>query len=140
MKRSDVTIGVGIPSYNHGRYIGEALRCMLTQTWLPDIVDVIDDGSSDGSVEEIARAFEDRHGPVESRLLVRENCGISEIRNELIARLKTDVLALLDSDDYYREDRLERMLSPVPAGETFFAVSGVAFQSELDGRLRAVLR
>src|SRR5579883_1591762 len=127
MNRGDVTIGVGIPCYNQESYVAEAINSALRQTWPPSEILVIDDGSTDNSAREIEKAFA-RAGSVPCRLVRRENRGVPVTRNELLAELRTDVIALLDSDDHYREDRFEKLLGPIPRSEEFFTFSGVSFR------------
>jgi len=124
------SVAVVIPSYNHGRYIGATLESVFQQTLRPQEVHVIDDGSTDDSVQVIERAFAGA-GPIRCSLTARENRGISATRNELLAATTTDFVAFLDSDDLYAPNRLERMLEGAPHGGLYFAFSGVDFLSEL---------
>jgi glycosyltransferase involved in cell wall biosynthesis len=125
------SVAVVIPSYNHGLYIEETLSSVFRQTLRPREVHVIDDGSTDDSVEAVERAFA-AAGPVRCSLTVRENRGISATRNELVAATTTDFVAFLDSDDLYAPTRLERMLAHAPRAGLFFAFSGVDFLGDLD--------
>jgi glycosyltransferase involved in cell wall biosynthesis len=47
-----------IPSYNHAKYISEAIRSVLRQTLPPERLVIIDDGSRDNSVD-VIRSFND---------------------------------------------------------------------------------
>jgi len=124
------SVAVVIPSYNHGRYIAATLGSVFRQTLRPQHVHVIDDGSTDGSVEEIERAFAGA-GPIGCSLTVRENRGISTTRNELCAAATADFIAFLDSDDLYAPNRLERMLQCAPRRGLYFGFSGVEFLCEV---------
>jgi glycosyltransferase involved in cell wall biosynthesis len=124
------SVAVVIPSYNHGRYIEETLGSVFRQTLRPQEVLVIDDGSTDDSVQAIERAFA-AASPIRCALTVRENRGISTTRNELGAATTADFVAFLDSDDLYAPNRLERMLEGAPHdGGPYFAFSGVDFLHE----------
>lgn len=59
---SNQTVSVVIPSYNHHRYVIQAIESVLTQTWPQVDLIVIDDGSSDGSADLIQK-FWDERGP-----------------------------------------------------------------------------
>jgi glycosyltransferase involved in cell wall biosynthesis len=100
-------VAVIIPCYNHARYVGEALESVLGQTHQPDRVIVIDDGSKDDSVE-VLRTFEKRGVEVSAR----ENRGAHNTINELIGRAATDCdfISILNSDDRYLPDRIEKCL------------------------------
>lgn len=52
------TIGVVIPSYNHGNFVTHAIESVLQQTRLPEEIIVIDDGSIDNSAHNIRIALE----------------------------------------------------------------------------------
>ncbi len=100
-------VAVVIPCYNHARYVGEALESVLGQTHQPDRVIVIDDGSSDDSVA-VLRSFEKRGVEVSAR----ENRGAHNTINELIERAAQDCdfIGILNSDDRYLPDRIEKCL------------------------------
>jgi glycosyltransferase involved in cell wall biosynthesis len=100
-------IAVIIPCYNHAQYVGEALESVLNQSRRPDRVIVIDDGSKDDSVA-VLRLFESRGVEVSSR----ENRGAHNTINELIERASTDCdyISILNSDDRYLPDRIEKCL------------------------------
>ncbi len=86
-------ISIVISSYNYARFVGAAIDSALAQTH-PDIeVIVVDDGSSDGSPEVIARY----EGQV--RAIVQENRGQGGALNRGYAMARGDVVLFVDSDD-----------------------------------------
>lgn len=86
-------LSVVIPNYNYGRYVGEAVRSALAVDW-PDVeVVVVDDGSTDRSLE-ILRAFGNR-----ITLVSQENAGPRIACNRGFERTKGDAVIFLDSDD-----------------------------------------
>lgn len=126
------SVTVLIPSHNHGRFLSETLDSVFRQTVPPQELHVIDDGSTDDSVQVIEREFACYRGPIRCRLTVRGNRGISVTRNELAASVGTAYAAFLDSDDCYAANRIERMLMAAPATGPYLAFSGVHFVSERD--------
>jgi glycosyltransferase involved in cell wall biosynthesis len=93
-----------VPAHNAAAYLGEALASILGQTFSPFEVVVIDDGSTDQTVD-IAR----RHGqPV--RVISRECGSPAATRNAGIEASKGEFLAFLDPDDLWHEDKLRRQL------------------------------
>ncbi len=76
------SVAVAIPSYNHARYIEETLKSVFRQTRPPQEVIVIDDGSTDDSVQKIERTFADA-GSIRCSLKVRENRVFSTIAGNL---------------------------------------------------------
>lgn len=87
------TYAVVMPVYNREAYLETALRSALEQELPPQQILVVDDGSTDRSVE-IARGFEPR-----VRVLTQANAGCAAARNAGIAEANADYIAFLDSDD-----------------------------------------
>jgi len=99
-------VAVVIPLFNHERYIAEALRGLLAQTQAPDRIIVIDDGSSDHSLD-AARAVADSR----ITLLSQQNAGAHHSLNRAIALADDcDFIGILNSDDLYEPERIESCL------------------------------
>lgn len=94
-------ISVIIPSFNHGKYLGEAIDSVLQQTYSPLEVIVIDDGSTDNTSDVIK--------PYLSRIQYHHqpNAGIAAARNAGIQLAQGDYLAFLDADDKWSADKLK---------------------------------
>lgn len=91
-----------MPVYNCRRFVAAAVRSVLAQTFTDFELVIVDDGSTDGSLEILQRlAAEDRR----IRLFHRANRGLVESRNELVHRAAADLLAWCDSDDRYEPQR-----------------------------------
>ncbi len=99
-------VSVIVPSYNSEEYIAQALTSIFNQSYRNLEVILIDDASIDSSLD-IARGFSD------TRLKIIENYqnkGVSYSRNRGIREAQGKWIALLDSDDWYAPERLERLL------------------------------
>jgi glycosyltransferase involved in cell wall biosynthesis len=90
---------VVIPSYNSEHYLDEAIESALSQTYAPVETIVVDDGSSDGSVE-----IASRYAGI--TLIEQENCGPSAARNRGFAASRGEFIAFHDSDDVMTPDKL----------------------------------
>jgi len=95
------TLSVIIPNYNRAGLIGETLENILRQTRAPDELIVVDDGSTDDSVAEIAR-FGDR-----VRLIQQANAGPGAARNRGLAAATGEFIQFFDSDDLCSLNKLE---------------------------------
>lgn len=95
------TVSVIIPNFNRAGLIGETLENILRQTRAPDELIVVDDGSTDDSVAEIAR-FGER-----VRLIRQANTGPGAARNRGLAAARGDFIQFFDSDDLCSLNKLE---------------------------------
>jgi alpha-1,3-rhamnosyltransferase len=106
-------VSVLVPSYNHARFVAEALRSIFRQTHAPRELLVIDDGSTDGSARVVARALEESPFPCE--LIARGNRGLCATLNEGLARTRGRYFAYLGSDDLWLPDFLGARLDALDA-------------------------
>lgn len=101
-----MSVAVVIPLFNHEPYIAEALRSLLAQTVPPDRIIVIDDGSTDHSLE-AARSVTD----LRLTFLSQKNAGAHNTLNRAIALASgCDFIGILNSDDLYEPERIESCL------------------------------
>ncbi|MEF2229668.1 MAG: glycosyltransferase family 2 protein [Pseudodesulfovibrio sp.] len=102
----ETLISIILPTYNRAQFIESALRSVFVQTHSRWELVIIDDGSTDGTSEVLARYDDPRI------ILVRqENQGVSAARNAGVARCSGGVIALLDSDDEWLPRKLEKQLA-----------------------------
>lgn len=101
-------ISVLINSYNYAEYVGEAIRSTLKQTLAPDEIIIVDDGSTDDSLDRIRQEFEN-----ESRIqiIAKSNGGQLSSFHAGQARATGDIVFFLDSDDSYTDEYIERAIS-----------------------------
>src|SRR4051812_32070906 len=98
------TVTVVIPTYNQARYLPSAIETALAQSEPPVEVVVVDDGSTDDT----AAVLEGFAGQVTA--IRTANAGVAAARNTGAREAKGDLLAFLDSDDEWREDKLARQV------------------------------
>ncbi len=94
-------ITVIIPSHNRCALLMRALESIMKQTYPPDQMIVIDDGSTDDTVDQVNKHFPD------VELIKQSNHGVSHARNQGIRRASGEWLAFLDSDDEWLPDKLQ---------------------------------
>tara|TARA_E500000318_G_scaffold511_2_gene672 strand:+ start:59355 stop:61523 length:2169 start_codon:yes stop_codon:yes gene_type:complete len=120
-------VSVIMPVYNHERYVVEAMESVFAQTHRPIEFIIIDDGSGDSSVATVRERLD--RTPLPEGITVhfksRPNKGAHVTINEGLAQATGDYLSILNSDDAYLPDRLERCLSEAQTQEARMAFSYV---------------
>lgn len=105
-------VTVVVPAYNMERFIERTLSSALGQTYDNFDIQVVDDGSTDGTrdiVERMARAHDNLH------FVTVENAGVAEARN-LGTRLARGLyVAYLDADDLWHPEKIERQVAALAA-------------------------
>ncbi len=97
-------VTVIIPAYNRAGTIARSIDSVLAQTYRPMEVIVVDDGSTDQTVEVIQSYGE------QVTLVRQANGGPSSARNSGAACAKGEIIAFLDSDDTWKPEKLERQV------------------------------
>lgn len=103
-------VSVVITSYNYEDYIGEAIESVIAQTYKNWELVVVDDASTDRSVEVISRYV--KQFPDKIRLIAQtENRGVGYVANLGIENTTGEYIANLGSDDRMLPQRLEKQMA-----------------------------
>ncbi len=94
-------VSVIIPTFNRFSLISRAIDSVLNQTIKPFEIIVVDDGSSDDTYTFIKNNYKS------VKLIKQNNLGVSKARNVGIKNSSGDWIALLDSDDEWKKNKLE---------------------------------
>ncbi|HEU4980419.1 MAG TPA: glycosyltransferase family 2 protein [Solirubrobacterales bacterium] len=100
------------PSFNQGRFIGRTIRSVLDQGYPNLEYVIVDGGSTDGTVE-VIRRYEDRL----AWWVSEPDEGQTEAINKGIERTDGEIVAYLNSDDYYLPGALARVVEAFAATE-----------------------
>jgi glycosyltransferase involved in cell wall biosynthesis len=126
------SIGVIVPNYNDSRYIARCLRSVLDQPVPPDELVVVDDGSTDGSVELIRSLIA---GESRAQLVVHDrNRGIVEALHSGLAMVRSEYILFLAANDAVLPGifaRAKRCLAEHPGAGLW---SAMAWLMDEDGR------
>ncbi len=122
---SAARVTVVLPAYNHAKYVVEALESVRAQTFSDWELIVIDDGSTDETWA-VLQAYAVRCGDPRIRLFTQANAGSHATLNRGMAMAQTPYLAILNSDDRYAPDRLQRLVQVAQSADTdVFIVTGL---------------
>ena len=102
-------VSVIIPSYNCERFISQTLQSVLDQTVDDVEIIVVDDGSSDETVDIVASI----KGPVQ--LVQQSNAGVCRARNRGIEMAQGAYICVLDHDDFWVPQKLQLQLDALEA-------------------------
>ena len=97
-------ISIIIPNYNCAEFLNECLISAIKQTYSNKEIIVIDDGSTDNSIDVLSKFQE------QIKLIQTSNRGAAAARNLGISMARGEFIAFLDSDDWWTLDKLSLQL------------------------------
>ncbi|SMP67506.1 glycosyltransferase family 2 protein [Anoxynatronum buryatiense] len=98
-------VSVVIPVYNGEKYVAKAIKSVLNQTYTHLELIIIDDGSQDRT-SDIVSSIKDKR----IKYYYQKNGGEASARNLGLRMSNSELIAFLDADDLYRQDKLERQV------------------------------
>ena len=98
-------ISVVIPTYNRKSFLQNAIDSVLTQTYQNIELIIIDDGSSDKTIEYLNKKYP------RIKIFKQSNKGVSAARNKGIELSSIDWIAFLDSDDRWHPKKIENQIN-----------------------------
>ena len=93
-----------IPIYNKEKDVETTIKSVLNQTYVDYEIILVDDGSTDNSLN-IVNAIEDDR----IQIFTKKNEGVSKTRNYGITKTKAEYIVFLDADDYWYPNHLEKL-------------------------------
>ncbi len=128
---TDPTVSVLIDTYNHERFIAKAIDSVLAQRNVDPLameIIVVDDGSTDGT-QRLLSAYGDR-----IRVHAKPNGGQGSAFNEGIELCKGNIIAFLDGDDWWHEDKLASVCAAFDRYPDICAAGhGIVLHDEVEG-------
>ena len=99
-----INVSVIIPTYNRVKFLPACINSVLKQSIPVEEIIVVDNNSSDGTVNYIRDKFK------MVRVLIEKNKGVSFARNLGILNSKNNWVAFLDSDDEWMPDKIQKQI------------------------------
>lgn len=103
----DILVSIIIPVYNIEAYLDRCLESVVNQTYKNLEIILIDDGSTDNSG---AICDKYKENDVRIKVIHKENEGVSKARNVGIDIANGEFIGFVDSDDWLKEDTIEKLL------------------------------
>jgi glycosyltransferase involved in cell wall biosynthesis len=126
-------ISVIIPNYNYARYLEQAIESVLTQSYENVELIIVNNGSTDNSLEVLEKFGDKIH------LINQPNLGQSGARNSGLSLSSGELIAFLDADDFWEPNKLEMQIS-LMNDATQLVYSGISpFKDPGDEKLQSVL-
>lgn len=120
MERINVTLAICM--YNAERYIEETLRCVMKQTMQDFHLLIVDDCSTDGSVERVKQFFA-AHPRQHELICLESNQGIAYARDFALRLATTKYMLYVDSDDCPLPQLVEKEYDAISSDQELIAVS-----------------
>lgn len=122
------SVSVLMSSHNYARFLGDAVRSVLDQTYADFELIVQDDGSTDGSADLLHQlARDDDRVTVVTRSIAR---GQSASLNDAFERSRGAIISYLDADDLFHPRKLEMVVGLLSSGEAGLAIHPVQVVDE----------
>lgn len=131
-----------IACHNYGHYLDEAIRSLLSQSYLPDEIILSDDASTDDSPE-IMKSYEAMYPELIRLNLNEKNLGIQVHFNEVVGKSRGDLVVIIGADNRVPVNYIEEQFVALASDETVglaytdFALFGGRAKNDYDRMLPA---
>lgn len=116
-----------LTTYNIAEYLPRFFDCMTNQTYKDYCLLIIDDGSTDNTLE-VCRKYAEDDTRIE--IMALEHYGISKARNIGIKLINTPLTAFADGDDYFEDDYLLHLVESIEKYDADISISRVEYIKE----------
>ena len=117
-----------MPTFNCGQYIGKSIESVIAQTVTDWEVQIVDDCSTDNTVE-VLKPYLERYPNIHYHVLP-QNEGPAAARTEAIKHATGKYIAFLDSDDTWKPEKLEKQITFMQKTGAKFSATGYSWMDE----------
>ena len=105
-------VTIGIPNYNYGHFISEALNSVVKQTYPNIELIIVEDVSSDNSIEIIENWIRSYTGKIQINFIKnKKNLGLTKVCNIILDNARGKYFQPLDADDILLPEKIERQVA-----------------------------
>lgn len=127
------SLSVIIPCYNYAKYIEKCVDSIISQTYKPKEIIIVDDCSTDNSREVILRLSKEHD--IVKPVFLKENSGVSKARNIGVRESTSEYVTFIDADDlmgsiYKLQNEMGLILEYLELGEDIAAYSKIKYIDE----------
>ena len=123
-------VSIIVPVYNAGKWIEDTILSVKSQTYKDWELILVDDGSSDDSVEVMKRFEADNIRIIlysDSETASGKNHGAAYARNRGVKEASGRYICFIDADDLWSPDKLEKQLKHISENDAAFSFTGYEF-------------
>ena len=125
------------PVFNSISYLAETIRSVEAQSWQDFEHLLVDDGSTDGSIEMIKDyVARDKRAKL---IVLEKNGGVSAARNEGIRQASGQYISFLDSDDWWEDNKLESQHQLIAASGAKFVYASYHHRLENGNYVKTIM-
>lgn len=128
-------VSIITPSFNSVKFIKQCIESVIAQTYTNWEMLIVDDYSSDNSLQILKKYNDKRIQLIE----LDKNVGASESRNVAIRKAKGKYIAFLDSDDLWEPQKLEKQISFMETEDIAFSFSTYQPMSDDESKLYSII-
>lgn len=122
----ETLVTIAIASYNNAPYIERCIESTLQQTYGHLEILIVDDGSKDDTLKKIERFKADDR----VKIIIKENGGLSTVRQKALEVATGDYISFIDADDYLKSEYVERMLTKLVRDKSDICICSTIFENE----------
>lgn len=126
-------VSVIIPLYNEEKYITKCIKSVIGQTYKNLEIIVIDDKSTDGSLNKLSKIHDNRIKIIK----LDKNQGVSHARNKGVEAASGEYICFLDSDDFWDKFKIEKQLEFIK--DKTFIYSSYAYTTK-EGKVKKIAK
>lgn len=126
MENQIAKVTVSIASYNNSQYIERCVNSVINQTYSNLEILIVDDGSTDDTVSLLGKYQSDER----IRVIVKENGGLSSVRQRALDEAKGNYICFIDADDYLAPSYVLAMLEKLLKDGSDICVCSTRFENE----------
>lgn len=136
MMNNEIMVSVCFITYNHFKYVSQALDSILIQKTSFRYEIVIGDDCSKDNTQQILNEYKERFPDKINLTLRKENIGATKNIYDIVMKCNGKYLIILEGDDYWIGDqKLQRMVDFLESNPSFIGVSHVRERRDINGIL-----